>query len=32
MADSMRVVAKGKLTKSLRVEFHAEGFDDNCAI
>jgi len=32
MADSMRVVAKGKLSKSLKVEFHAEGFDDNCAI
>jgi hypothetical protein len=32
MADSMRVVAKGKLSKSLKVEFHAKGFDDNCAI
>ena len=32
MADSMRVVTKGLLTKSLKVEFHAEDADDNCAI
>lgn len=32
MADSMRVVTKGRLSKSLKVEFHADGFDDNCAI
>jgi len=32
MADSMRVVTKGKLSKSLKVEFHADGVDDNCAI
>ena len=33
MADSMRVVVKGRLSKSLKVEFHAAGFDDDsCAI
>ena len=33
MADSMRVVAKGRLSKSLKVEFYAAGFDDDsCAI
>lgn len=31
MAETMRVVTKGKLTKSLRVEFQAaEGADDGC--
>ena len=33
MAESMRVVAKGKLGKSLRVEFQAAGTTpDDCAI
>ena len=33
MAESMRVVTKGKLGKSLRVEFQAAGdVDDSCAI
>ena len=33
MAESMRVVTKGKLGKSLRVEFRAEGAaDDSCTI
>jgi len=33
MADSMRVVTKGRLSKSLKVEFQAaSGADDNCAI
>ena len=33
MAESMRVIAKGKLTKSLRVEFQAApGTDTSCEI
>ena len=33
MAESMRVIAKGKLTKSLRVEFRAApGTDTSCEI
>ena len=33
MAESMRVIAKGKLTKSLRVEFQAgPGTDTSCEI
>ncbi|HSL72995.1 MAG TPA: hypothetical protein VK853_00920 [Ilumatobacteraceae bacterium] len=30
LAESMRVVTKGRLTKSLAVEFRAAGGDESC--